>query len=1054
MKGKKVVSRGLRGAAVAEYPQRCCSPHTRHSSTAGTLRQDARETNKRERERERADNIVTYVFALQARRVMEVPLQYVYLRKDIMPQTGTEWYFKVTTRAVNILEHSSIVEDGFTDCLIFNYTTGKKQERVLTVQWRCFTIDLEVTSFTPAGHLPIQCKYSVCTSTLRRSRQQIQTAGLISLAANHYSTLSLRRALEVDLEQRFQKFSVYREQHIKRMLLSEDWRRANSLANEEAVNYGRASRYLAASFNILLTDTRPVLHKLLTRRVSERQPRGLTYVLQRSVINRHSKASAFENNVRKRKTVHHCVNFNEHTDWYESPSEAMFHDTCTCNDTKKRMHRNRFPPGRYSALWSAIESYFTQPTFASKVMLTNYNGGFADDVEVRRGEYEAAPERKSVGKREDPEKSRRPAASCGTIPTREKPAATQPGIEPGWPWWEEGSLIQVSHVLWRVLRDFQRPRYHVTGGIRWRINTSHSHRKLSSCPSTWLKTAFPDCCISKYTNRIRAKSRRYMDWYKVTFNKIWRQINQKQKQLLHKFIKKILHVSAMALWKQTTRRSCQLYDSKSGGHEFDSLSGDLDFGFPWLPESLARLTRASEEDSGYMIAAAAAYQWNVLIARPVTTYRLQKASRHAKLFTGRDSGCVLPSRWSGQHKYCKSLQAESGVELALMSERVPSDRRTSSERGDQQKGCLRLRVSSSEGLADGCGKSPDEGSDVDQQRDCPPPLPSPTCAMPRICVENMGGGGTRASLRSQLTRKESWLFEARVLDHGAACWLEYWAAVYPLKVTTFSSEGHDCFESPQHSPAVISGKHLGKTEMRMAGPGLEPMSSRTRVRNFPGVYILQCCLEGVVIMLPYGHKSDLDNPLTTSTSWTIPRAFSYVEHMADIAVERWGFPHQSIPQLLYIHLTTTLWSSAAMQERGKREIPEKNRRPAASSGTISTCENPGVTRPEIELGCHWWDASRLTAQSPRPQREGEEEKKGGRGRGRERERTRERKIKKEKNREINKEPATERQMVTSERLMRMERRSRKMTKINNPVKAGMSRKQKVHEEEMGDEKKD
>ncbi|KAJ8894238.1 hypothetical protein PR048_006850 [Dryococelus australis] len=37
-----------------------------------------------------------------------------------------------------------------------------------------------------------------------------------------------------------------------------------------------------------------------------------------------------------------------------------------------------------------------------------------------------------------------------------------------------------------------------------------------------------------------------------------------------------------------------------------------------------------------------------------------------------------------------------------------------------------------------------------------------------------------------------------------------------------------------------------------------------------------------------------------------------------------------------------------MEVRGKRDIPEKTRRPAASSGTIPTCRNPGVTQPEIE----------------------------------------------------------------------------------------------------------
>ncbi|KAJ8876080.1 hypothetical protein PR048_023989 [Dryococelus australis] len=48
------------------------------------------------------------------------------------------------------------------------------------------------------------------------------------------------------------------------------------------------------------------------------------------------------------------------------------------------------------------------------------------------------------------------------------------------------------------------------------------------------------------------------------------------------------------------------------------------------------------------------------------------------------------------------------------------------------------------------------------------------------------------------------------------------------------------------------------------------------------------------------------------------------------------------------------------------EIPEKTRRPTASSGTIPTCENP-ATRPGIERGLPWWEASVLIAQPPRPQ---------------------------------------------------------------------------------------
>ncbi|KAJ8866456.1 hypothetical protein PR048_032299 [Dryococelus australis] len=41
-----------------------------------------------------------------------------------------------------------------------------------------------------------------------------------------------------------------------------------------------------------------------------------------------------------------------------------------------------------------------------------------------------------------------------------------------------------------------------------------------------------------------------------------------------------------------------------------------------------------------------------------------------------------------------------------------------------------------------------------------------------------------------------------------------------------------------------------------------------------------------------------------------------------------------------------------MKGRGKRESPEKTRRPTASSGTIPTCGNP-VVRPGVEPGSPW-----------------------------------------------------------------------------------------------------
>ncbi|KAJ8882912.1 hypothetical protein PR048_014751 [Dryococelus australis] len=45
-----------------------------------------------------------------------------------------------------------------------------------------------------------------------------------------------------------------------------------------------------------------------------------------------------------------------------------------------------------------------------------------------------------------------------------------------------------------------------------------------------------------------------------------------------------------------------------------------------------------------------------------------------------------------------------------------------------------------------------------------------------------------------------------------------------------------------------------------------------------------------------------------------------------------------------------VWSSAGIKVQGKREISERTRRPATSSGTTPTCENPGVTLSGIEPG--------------------------------------------------------------------------------------------------------
>ncbi|KAJ8873430.1 hypothetical protein PR048_024247 [Dryococelus australis] len=50
----------------------------------------------------------------------------------------------------------------------------------------------------------------------------------------------------------------------------------------------------------------------------------------------------------------------------------------------------------------------------------------------------------------------------------------------------------------------------------------------------------------------------------------------------------------------------------------------------------------------------------------------------------------------------------------------------------------------------------------------------------------------------------------------------------------------------------------------------------------------------------------------------------------------------------------------------KRKIPEKAHRSTASSSTIPTCENPGVSRPGIEPGSSWRWGRRLSSQTAQP----------------------------------------------------------------------------------------
>ncbi|KAJ8871558.1 hypothetical protein PR048_027884 [Dryococelus australis] len=84
-----------------------------------------------------------------------------------------------------------------------------------------------------------------------------------------------------------------------------------------------------------------------------------------------------------------------------------------------------------------------------------------------------------------------------------------------------------------------------------------------------------------------------------------------------------------------------------------------------------------------------------------------------------------------------------------------------------------------------------------------------------------------------------------------------------------------------------------------------------------------------------------------------------------LPLERWRLAHHGARPSFRKHrsrsLTGGVYSGAGMKGRGKREIPEKTRRPTASSGTVPTCENP-VTRPGIEPG--WWPLHTLQCNLP------------------------------------------------------------------------------------------
>ncbi|KAJ8893789.1 hypothetical protein PR048_006390 [Dryococelus australis] len=89
---------------------------------------------------------------------------------------------------------------------------------------------------------------------------------------------------------------------------------------------------------------------------------------------------------------------------------------------------------------------------------------------------------------------------------------------------------------------------------------------------------------------------------------------------------------------------------------------------------------------------------------------------------------------------------------------------------------------------------------------------------------------------------------------------------------------------------------------------------------------------------------------------------AWCERSATGSAAGWQVGSQALIGEMLSHISLASDAVSMEQRRnvrvGETGEPEKTRRPAASSGTILTCRNPGMTLPGIEPGSPWWEASR------------------------------------------------------------------------------------------------
>ncbi|KAJ8870809.1 hypothetical protein PR048_027108 [Dryococelus australis] len=104
--------------------------------------------------------------------------------------------------------------------------------------------------------------------------------------------------------------------------------------------------------------------------------------------------------------------------------------------------------------------------------------------------------------------------------------------------------------------------------------------------------------------------------------------------------------------------------------------------------------------------------------------------------------------------------------------------------------------------------------------------------------------------------------------------------------------------------------------------------------------------------------------LPSSTEWPECLDVDRLRKCLDLVVEKQTYPRCCPSTKTRIGVEKLGWrvrgrTAPECKGGGKWEIPEKTRRPAASSGKIPTYEDPGVIPPGFEPGSSWWEASSL-----------------------------------------------------------------------------------------------